>query len=158
MRKYFEGNKNSNTHVEAPYVQTTLRNNSIFNPPTSGNQCLEAFQKMVEDDLRKLEKQKNHRARNVWNTIKSLGKRKEVVIRPADKGGGLVILNKSDYEEEMENLLRVENTYSKLKKNPKRIYEKKLKMYVKKGKDLGILNKKEAEYLVSNSTKTPVIY
>lgn len=35
-------------------------------------------------------------------------------------------------------------------------------MYVEKGKNMGILNPKEAEYLVSNlvsnSTKTPVIY
>ncbi|XP_073466581.1 ribonuclease inhibitor-like [Aquarana catesbeiana] len=31
-------------------------------------------------------------------------------------------------------------------------------MYVGKGKNMGILNSKEAEYLVSNSTKTPVIY
>ena len=94
----------------------------------------------------------------MWKTIKEIGNKNEVIIRPADKGGGLVILNKADYEEEMENLLRVENTYKKLKGNPKARYIKKLIKYVKKGATMGILNKKEAEYLVSNSTKTPVIF
>lgn len=94
LRKHFLLNNNPKTNEESPYVQTTLKNNSTFNPPTSGNQCLGAFQKMVEDDLRKLEKRRSHETKNAWNTIKSLGKRKEVVIWPADKGGGLVILNK----------------------------------------------------------------
>lgn len=58
----------------------------------------------------------------------------------------------------MENLLKVENTYKKLKRKPKLLYEKKLKAFVKKGKDEGILNKKEAAYLLSESMKTPVIY
>lgn len=70
----------------------------------------------------------------------------------------MVILNKKDYQEEMNNLLRVENTYRKLKVNPKKKYEEKLRKFVKKEKDMGILNAKEAEYLFSNSTKTAVIY
>lgn len=45
-----------------------------------------------------------------------------------------------------------------LKGYPKNKYEKKLKNFVNKGKVLGILNDKEAEYLVLNSAKTPVIY
>lgn len=72
---------------------------------------------MVEDDLAKMEK-KDTGIKNIWKTIKEIGNKNEVVIRPADKGG-LVILNKKDYEEEMENLLKVENTYKKLKGNPK---------------------------------------
>lgn len=52
-----------------------------------------AFKK-IEEDLRKLEKNNNHKTKKIWKTIKALGKRNEVVIRPADKGRGLVILNK----------------------------------------------------------------
>lgn len=93
LKKLFAIN-NSKTKEEPLYVQTTLKNNSTFNPPTSGNQSLGAFQKMVEDDLRKLENRNSHKSKNVWKTNKALGNRKEVIIRPADKGGGLVILNK----------------------------------------------------------------
>lgn len=95
---------------------------------------------------------------NILKIIKEIGKKKEVVICPADKAAGFVILNKKDYEEEMQNLLKVDNTYKKLKENPKLRYKKKLKAYIKKGKDKGILSKKEADYLLSESTKTSVIY
>lgn len=67
-------------------------------------------------------------------------------------------MKKDEYEEEMKNLLGVENTYKKLKHNPKPQYIKSLKRLVKKGGEAGILNKKEARYLIPDSTKTPVIY
>lgn len=74
---------------------------------------------MVEEDLRNL-RRKDRKGKNIWETIKEIGNRHDVVIHPADKGGGLVILNKRDYQEEMDNLLQVENTYKKLKENPKK--------------------------------------
>lgn len=150
LKKHFALNVDNRILEHPEYVQTNLRNNSMFNPKTPGSQCLGEFKKMVEDDLRKLAK-KDTRTNNIWKTIKEIGKKHEVVIRPTDKGGGLVILSKKDYKDKMENLLRVENTYKKLKVNPKNKYEKKLKTFVKKGKDMGILSIKEAEYLVSNS-------
>lgn len=58
-----------------------------------------------------------------------------MVIQPADKGGGLVILNKKDYEDEMETLLKVENTYKKV--NPKKKYEKKTEDFRKEGEGHG---------------------
>ena len=69
---------------------------------------------MVEGDLRKLQRKFKNKNKNVWKIIKEIGSRNDVIIRPVDKGGGLVILNEADYEEEMENLLGVENTYKKL--------------------------------------------
>lgn len=66
------------------------------------------------------------------------------MIRPADKGGGLVILNKKDYETEMERLLKTPDTYKKLKGNPKGEYEKKTEgIYPKRGKKRNI-NKKRS--------------
>ncbi|PIO27890.1 hypothetical protein AB205_0053650 [Aquarana catesbeiana] len=112
---------------------------SAAGPKTPGSQCLNAFKKMVEEDLRNL-RRKDRKGRHVWDAIKKIGERHEVVIRPADKGGGLVILDKKDYQEEMENLLRVENTYKKLKSNPKKKYQKKLKIFIEKGRKMGILN------------------
>lgn len=147
-------NTDNRTKEDPEFIQTNLRNNSIFNPQTSGNQCMGAFKKMVEDDLKNLEN-KHRKTKNMWKAIKQIGKKHKVVIWPVDKGGGLVILNKKDYREEMDNLLKRENTYKKLTGNPKKKYETKLKKYVNKGRKMGILNHKEAEYLVSNSTKTP---
>lgn len=80
---------------------------------------------MVESDLKVLGR-KQPRNKNILKIIRNIEKKKDVVIRPAEKGRGLVILSKKDNEEKMENLLRVENAYKNLKNNPKKEYEKKL--------------------------------
>lgn len=43
----------------------------------------------------------------------------------------------------------------KLHSNPKKVYQNKLKSYVKKGKAVGILNTKEAIYLLPDAARTP---
>lgn len=75
---------------------------------------------------------KKSKRNNIWKTIKKIDKKKNIIIRPADKGGGLVILNKIDYKREMANLLNQPDTYKRLKGNPKIEYQKKLKKFVKK--------------------------
>lgn len=157
LKKHFALNQEDGTWETPEYVQTNLKNNSIYNPKTPASQCMNAFKKMVEEDLRNL-RRKDRKGKHTWDAIKKLGERHEVIIRPADKGGGLVILDKKDYQEEMENLLKVENTYQRLRSNPKKKYQRKLKTFIDKGKKLGILNLKEAEYLFSRSTKTPIMY
>lgn len=156
-KHYALNNKITPTVEPSGFAHKKLKNNSIFNPKVPGDQCIGAFKRMVESDLAKLNT-KSSRNSQIWKTIKEIGKRKDIVIRLADKGEGLVILKKEDYEEEMGNLLKVENTYKKLKGNPKPQYKKSLKRLVNKGKEIGILNKKEAQYLVPESTKTSVIY
>lgn len=42
---------------------------------------------MVEEDIKHLERKQRRGNKNIWRTIKQIGE-KEVVIRPADKGGG----------------------------------------------------------------------
>ena len=47
--------------------------------------------------------------------LAGLAKDNTIVISSADKGGGIIILNKSDYDLKMRDLLRDEHTYSKKK-------------------------------------------
>ncbi|PIO11720.1 hypothetical protein AB205_0093780 [Aquarana catesbeiana] len=159
IRKFFamKGENKLLMEKEAPiYKHSQLKNNSVFNPNTQQNESLTTFKKMVEQDIRKL-KPKKVKAK-IWKTINEIEKKKNIIIRPADKGGGLVILNKKDYESEMEKLLAIPNTYKKLRGNPKAEYKKKLKAYIQKGEKKGILNKKESKFLLPEAAKTPVIY
>lgn len=43
---------------------------------------------MVEKELKTIQPQKNTKQDKVWQGIKKLEKRNNVVVRPADKGGG----------------------------------------------------------------------
>ncbi|XP_077334619.1 uncharacterized protein LOC143975965 [Lithobates pipiens] len=158
IKKFFANTKNTGKEKEElSFRHSQLRNNSIFNPNQQQNEEIKVFRKMVERDIRELTI-KPSKKKGIWKTIKQLEKKKDIVIRPADKEGGLVILNKADYEQEMANLLNIPDTYKQLKQNPKEEYNKKLNNYVQKGLNKGILNKKEARYLIPNAPKTPVIY
>lgn len=42
---------------------------------------------------------------------------KDLIIRPADKRGGILLLKRQDYKEEMKNLLSDRDTYTILKKD-----------------------------------------
>ena len=57
------------------------------------------------------------------------------MILPADKGKVTVIMNKSEYEEMCEQLLKDEKTYIKLKGDPTRKYKTELGNVLKDFKD-----------------------
>lgn len=75
-------------------------------------------------------------------------KRKNIVIRAANKGGAIVILIKKNYEGEMIRLLSVKEKYKKLAGNPTRKLRCQLQKIREKGRKVGILTDKEAKYLV----------
>lgn len=69
-----------------------------------------------------------------------------------------MILNKTDYLEELNRLVSDQETYEKLKGNPTKEFKTKLKDLIKTAKEEGILKKKEARYLVPDAPRIPVIY
>lgn len=88
IKKIFatKGNKGTQIEKDSPIFQhSKFKNNSIFNPNPQQNESLVVFKKMVEQDLRKMKPRKMKR--NIWNTIKEIEGKKNIVIRPADKGG-----------------------------------------------------------------------
>ena len=70
-----------------------------------------------------------------WKAIDQLKKDDSIMILPADKGRITVIMNKSEYEEKCEQLLKEEKTYKKLKGDPTRKYKMELGNVLKELKD-----------------------
>lgn len=50
---------------DSEFVHTNPKNNSIVNPKTPSNQCMNAFKKMVEEDIKGM-RISNKRTRNIW--------------------------------------------------------------------------------------------
>lgn len=71
---------------------------------------------------------------------------------------GIVILDKKDYYLEMFRILNDLNTYRPLPKDPTFEYKNTLVGLVVKEVQLGILDKKEKEYLVPLAPRIPIIY
>uniref|UniRef100_A0A8C5M0M6 Reverse transcriptase domain-containing protein n=1 Tax=Leptobrachium leishanense TaxID=445787 RepID=A0A8C5M0M6_9ANUR len=90
--------------------------------------------------------------------LKDLQKDQTIVIKPADKGGGTVILSKEQYNEEVFRILNDETTYGKLKKDPIKDIRNELESLLQGGNKKGILTKSELDYLLMEFTKTPHFY
>lgn len=98
------GERNFISYQPNAHTSTGLRNASMFNPPLASNSKVGIFRDLVLQELE---------AKKIWcqpqgdllRGVRSLCDNKDLVIRPADKGGGIVLLKKADYINEMNLLL-----------------------------------------------------
>lgn len=85
-------------------------------------------------------------------------KRKDIIVRMADKGGGVVIMTKELHYSQLTEMLNNENTYTELKGDPTRGYRHDLMNLVDYGFDNKVLTKKKKRYLVPCFSRIPTIY
>uniref|UniRef100_A0A8C5MIH2 Reverse transcriptase domain-containing protein n=1 Tax=Leptobrachium leishanense TaxID=445787 RepID=A0A8C5MIH2_9ANUR len=113
-------------------------------------------------DIRKLEtknkKFHNNLTKKEYVGLKQLREDENVIIKPADKGGGVVILNMDQYHQEMSRLLSDLNTYQKLPGDPTAQTKQIFFEYLQRGKNTDILNDREYQYLKMEHPRIPVIY
>lgn len=81
-----------------------------------------------------------------------------MVIRPADKGSGVVILTKDFYHNQLNEMLMDVDTYKKLNNDPTSQYVNELQALVDSGFTTGVFSTKEKKYLVPSSSRIPRIY
>lgn len=72
-------------------IDSGLKNKSIFNPQNSNNHFIEVFKNMVLKDIEELAPKKRVNPDYIKEGIKSLEDKKNIIVRPADKGGGVVV-------------------------------------------------------------------
>lgn len=112
---------------------------------------------MVISDLENMKVKKVRDPPYIKKGISSLESKKDLVIRSTDKGG-LVVISKSFYKDEMQTLLGDRNTYQILKNDPVFQYKKQLSLLVHKGLKHKLLTKREADFLDPSACRTPIIY
>ncbi|XP_040212329.1 uncharacterized protein LOC120943214 [Rana temporaria] len=158
MKKYFLSNPIERNSSGITPGHSNLRNRSTFNPQYTDTRHLDVFRNMVCKDLESLNIKRVKDSQCIKRGILSLEKRNDIVIRPADKGGGLVVLSKAYYFEEMSRHLSDRSTYSVLRGDPMVMYKNELHSLVEVGKGKGVLTSKEASYLDPFYCRTPIIY
>ncbi|CAH2329728.1 Hypothetical predicted protein, partial [Pelobates cultripes] len=90
--------------------------------------------------------------------MKQLQEDKDIVIKPADKGGGLVIQSSAMYIKEAYRQLNDTDVYEKLSNDPTPDIQQKLNTFLQKGLEENILKKKEFDYIFIKNPQIPVIY
>ena len=116
LNLFFQGSNEDSgardTQSGAPFEHKSLKPKSTFNPV--GPFQLETMFYSIEQDLHRL-KYRQPRKKNLnkeeYQSIKSLKNNPDIIIKPADKGSAIAILNKDNYIAEGERQLQDEQFY-----------------------------------------------
>lgn len=82
----------------------------------------------------------------------------DLVIRQADKGGAVVLLDKGLYLRENTLMLSDAFTYRKLESNPTNVFKAKLETLVNEGVSLGVLSEKQAKFIIVDNPRIPIYH
>lgn len=143
---------------------TPFRGKSTFIPPKKRNASLDTYCRLVEKDVTLLlsKKYEYKVADNLTQAqrkeLKALQSNKMVVIQSADKGGAIVIMDRTSYEEEIKRQLSNTTFYKKLKQNPTVEFKKKIKNQLDDFLNNNDITKREHAFMTTDSPTIPVLY
>lgn len=138
------GESHSSSHI--PHFRTK---NESFYTVQSRTESLEVFQECVEEDLVQLYSSTQH-TQPKYNlssrkriALRELTEIPDIIIRKADKGGAINVLDKEIYRSENLRLLSDTSTYRCLATDPTLDFRKILLKLIEKGTTCGVLNRKK---------------
>ncbi|KAM7176581.1 uncharacterized protein RBU57_002185 [Macrochelys suwanniensis] len=131
LKEYFQQTSVQHTNPQNPSYQNYKKKDSAWTPPEGRNNKLDfyidCFRRRARAEI--VEKQ-NHLPHNLsraeHNAINSLRNNSNIIIKKADKGGAVVIMNKLEYEQEAVRQLCNSTFYRPLSSDPTEEYQKKL--------------------------------
>lgn len=108
-------------------ARTALPSHKHWTPPTQRDTCLDMYIKAVHRDVRAAYQKQIPFRCNITNkekkALEELAGCPEIVIKPADKGGAIVILDKADYVNEAHRQLSESAFYKVLPSDPTNDYK-----------------------------------
>lgn len=90
--------------------------------------------------------------------LRSLLEDEMLIIKPADKGGSIVVMDRPMYIKEVERQLSDTTTYEAINHNPTFRIKRRVQDLVNKYAMLNVLDKKMTKYLINDSPIIPVFY
>ncbi|XP_073508111.1 uncharacterized protein [Phyllobates terribilis] len=129
-------------------------------PPLSACPAVEIFVNLVTNDFQKITTRKrlDNLSRAERQALDDLKSYDDIVIKPADKGGNVVLWPKEKYEREAYKQLKDRDTYLKVQNNPLPSFSAELEMILYEAFSQGIIPKKVYEGLLVKFPKIPTIY
>lgn len=148
IKRYFISNPTKEGRLVSLDVQPSyLSNASLCNPPGGMASSVRVLRDVVLRDLDKVQVKNIKMQAHLDKGLQQLGDRKDIEIRPADKGGVIVVLDKSAYVAEINNILNDQDTYVPLRRDPVSSYKSVLEKLASRGHAQGIIIKKELSKL-----------
>ncbi|XP_075061757.1 olfactory receptor 10A7-like [Mixophyes fleayi] len=147
-------------NINGEFVHTELKEKSKFYPSHLKGPFITAFQKLVEDDFNCIPTNNQHnKSSNLKNkekrALRELKDNHKLIIKSADKGGGITILDKENYIEMLNRQLRYINTYECLPSDPTKKYQEELLLFHIPAFQRGFLSKAGFDYLYTQFPHIP---
>ncbi|XP_053545365.1 uncharacterized protein LOC128636363 [Bombina bombina] len=143
-------------------ISCRMKSRSNFYPIQARGKGLEVFHNRVVEDLTALSKQKgtshSNLTRKERKAINSLQNNDSIVIRQSDKGGSVVVLDKSTYTCEALRQLNDPKAYTSLRRDPTMQYQSMLKDLLYDGLEMGIIDRKSFDCLLVDNPVMPIFH
>ncbi|CAJ0933294.1 unnamed protein product [Ranitomeya imitator] len=142
-----------------------LRLRSSFQPPHVYHP-VETYIEFVKNDVKKvlesIQRGDYHIKHNLTveekQALSSLRDNRQIIIKPADKGGSIVVLDRDYYMGEIRTQLNDSDTYHPISHNPTLEISKEIKDLVSYYTSKGIIDTKLGEFLIKQYPVIPVFY
>ncbi|XP_062836681.1 uncharacterized protein LOC134298951 [Anolis carolinensis] len=130
--------------------------------PSTDNIYIKCFEKAVERDFNKLTTRRQPYHSNLSElertTLVKLSNLKEVVWKPADKGGAIVLLNKRDYIKEVNLQLSNSKFYQPIATDPTKHIQSLIRVVCQEGLSMGFISSSTFKYLQNDFPRIPIFY
>ncbi|XP_078520483.1 uncharacterized protein LOC144785472 [Lissotriton helveticus] len=144
-------------------TDTGLRPKSTFTPPDSTMPIeILTFEKAIMTEVNKINLSKakvfHNTNKQEQQAIRELAGNNEIIIKPADKGGAIVLQTRESYDTECLRLLSDRRNYTVLHDNPTERLRTRIGSMIEEGLAHDWLSKHEAEFLQQPTPSVPYFY
>ncbi|XP_060589882.1 uncharacterized protein LOC132745064 [Ruditapes philippinarum] len=156
LREFFYDSQRENNDNEVSEEWCDKKkSNSCFTPNSGRDKCLDAYIDAVKEEILKgMKKKEVHNISRLEEiAMKDLLEDGTIVIRPADKGSGIVILDSDKYNEDIENELKDASTYKHVSEDPTAMILKTTKKLINRMDKDRTLPKRLSQYLIPDSPR-----
>lgn len=145
------------------HQKSGLKKKSRYCPQLTPGNKVDIFGDAIMNEIDKIEKTRNNNKRenltkNEREALSSLADNPHIIIKPADKGGNIVIQDTVDYVQEALRQLNETDKYSKLSKNPIQKMIRELHQKLKEWHDQSLLDEEEYQFLLKSNPTIPTAY
>ena len=171
LKEYFYSSESDNTDVESTNEDdverchlSTRKANPFYNPSKAPSDPLKTYMSAVKKEVTQLLKRGNTQRSNLTNeereALKDLSSNEKITVKPADKGGKVVVMDTDAYTAACENDLSNTNFYNQLDEDPNTSFAEEVKSRTESLLNQNMISEEESQFITSDTEnpRTPLFY
>ena len=169
LKYYFYNDSDETTKAIQHNTQTVHSDNKLLHPssgwtfPSGQDPFLDTYRNsIINEFLKELDHSTISKKKNIsqkeFQAMRDLHNNKDITIKPADKGGNIVIMNTNGYIQEAQRQLSNPQHYKILNTDPTNQYNRYIHHIIDQAWRLGIINGTTKENLQTKKPKITLFY